>query len=170
MLAILAGSLTTGLIVVVISGLFSTVPVEVRTTILSAIAVVCAAMDWGAFPQFKRTLVGSRQVRQDIFSLGRLRGPAQFGYELGLGFRTTVTAMATYSVALGLLLLGPTLAETLVCASGFGVGRCLPVLGIVLGHGQTDWHRAFHSRSRTIVPTLSTSISLLLLYVAFDKI
>ena len=54
-------------------------------------------------------------------------GAWRFGLEMGTGLRTYVPAVAPYVLLLGLVLARPTLAEVLLAAAGFGVGRTVPL-------------------------------------------
>jgi hypothetical protein len=65
----------------------------------------------------------ARQVPQDVLHRDLLRGSARFGFELGTGVRTYVSATAPYVLAVGVLLLGQDLAVALLAGIGFGAGR-----------------------------------------------
>ena len=65
----------------------------------------------------------ARQIPQDVLHRHLLRGSAQFGFELGTGVRTYVSATAPYVLAAAVLLLGQDLAVAVAAGLGFGAGR-----------------------------------------------
>lgn len=81
------------------------------------------------------------------------RGPAmaalQFGFELGTGTRTYVTANAPYIVAVGVILLA-SVSEALLTGIAFGGGRALMVLLRVADRNRTLWDDRLKSQSTLI--------------------
>jgi hypothetical protein len=71
----------------------------------------------------------ARQVPQDVLQRDLLRGSLQFGFELGTGVRTFVSATSPYVLAVALLLVGQQLPVAVLAGLGFGAGRAAtPVL------------------------------------------
>jgi hypothetical protein len=67
----------------------------------------------------------ARQIPQDVLQRRLLLGTLQFGFELGTGVRTFVSASAPYVLALGLLLSHQGFPATVVVGTAFGLGRSL---------------------------------------------
>ena len=67
----------------------------------------------------------ARQIPQDVLQRRLRLGTLQFGFELGTGVRTFVSASAPYVLALGLLLSHQAFLPTAVVGTAFGLGRAL---------------------------------------------
>jgi hypothetical protein len=106
-----------------LSGLAAPVPPAGRTWAIVAIAVLGVLREAGVIrvplPQ------NARQVPQDVLQRRLRLGTLQFGFELGTGVRTFVSASAPYVLALGLLLSHQGPAATAVVGTAFGAGRAL---------------------------------------------
>jgi hypothetical protein len=123
-------------------------------------ALLCVLRDAGAvrlpLPQ------NARQIPQEVLQRHLLRGTLQFGFELGTGARTYVTASAPYAVAAGLLLWGG-LGTALLAGAGFAAGRALtPVLRLASGD-VTGWDARLADRRRTLKVTTASTVLLALL-------
>ncbi|MEV4257908.1 hypothetical protein AB0J52_32505, partial [Spirillospora sp. NPDC049652] len=99
------------------------VPGPARAVLTVLVAAVAAAREAGLvrlpLPQ------NSRQIPQEVL-MHRLRtGSLQFGFEMGTGVRTYVSASSPYVLALGLLLAHMSGPATLLAGVAFGVGRAL---------------------------------------------
>ena len=65
-----------------------------------------------------------RQIPRDVFGSGVVAGTARFGFELGTGVRTYMSASAPYLLAILVVLLGNAAWLIVVpMALGFGIGR-----------------------------------------------
>jgi hypothetical protein len=73
-----------------------------------------------------------RQIPAEVFGGGLVRGAYRFGLELGTGTRTYVPSPAPYLLLLAVILGRPTLGAALLVALGFGVGRALPLVALVV--------------------------------------
>lgn len=108
------------------SGLAQPLPAPARTALVLLAALLALGRDAKLLsiplPQ------NARQVPQSVLQRGLVRGGLQFGFELGTGMRTYVSATAPYVVAIALLLTGPDLPEALAAGIGFGSGRALTAL------------------------------------------
>jgi hypothetical protein len=103
------------------SGLLAPVPAGVRRVALVAVALLGLLRELGVvrlpLPQ------NARQIPQEVLHRDRLRGSARFGFELGTGVRTYVSATAPYVLAAAVLLLGQDPAAAVAAGLGFGAGR-----------------------------------------------
>ncbi|MEV6105046.1 hypothetical protein AB0M28_10065 [Streptomyces sp. NPDC051940] len=78
----------------------------------------------------------ARQIPQDVLRRHLVRGTLQFGFELGTGVRTYVSASAPYALVLAVLLAGGPPAPALAAGLGFGAGRALtPLMRLLSGAG-----------------------------------
>lgn len=115
-----------------LSGLFAPVPREWRHGLIVAVALLALLRDAGVlhFPMPQN----ARQIPQEVLQRDLMRGTLQFGFELGTGVRTYVSASAPYVIALGVLLTGGGIATALAAGLGFGLGRALsPVVRLASG-------------------------------------
>ena len=97
------------------------VPAAVRVGVLLMVATLAVLRDLGvmrvALPENRRL------IPHTVFLAHPWRAAAQFGFELGTGVRTYVSASAPYVLAAGLLLLAPAWTVTLTAGAAFGLGR-----------------------------------------------
>lgn len=105
------------------SGLLSPIPLEWRHGMIVVAALLALLRDQGVlrFPMPQN----ARQIPQDVLQRDLVRGTLQFGFELGTGVRTYVSASAPYVLALGVLLAGGGLITAVAAGLGFGLGRAL---------------------------------------------
>lgn len=134
---LLLGGVVSALALFLLSGLGSLVPLTWRHLVVLAIAVVGALRDAGVvrfwLPQ------NTRQVPQDVLQRHLWRGSLQFGFELGTGVRTYVSATAPYVVALALLLSSPSVWVAVATGLGFGLGRAVTLVSRYLASDQPAW-------------------------------
>jgi hypothetical protein len=99
---LLLGGTLTATVLWLLSGLAAPLPDVVRTALIIAVAVLGVAREagWVRIPMPQN----ARQIPQEVLRTRIRRGALQFGFELGTGVRTFVSASAPYVVALGLLL------------------------------------------------------------------
>jgi hypothetical protein len=120
-LGLLLGGTLTATVLWLLSGLAAPLPGPVRTVAILAVAVLGVVREAGwvrlPLPQ------NARQIPQEVLRDRVRRGALQFGFELGTGVRTFVSASAPYVVALGLLLAHQGPVTTILAGTGFGVGR-----------------------------------------------
>jgi hypothetical protein len=115
-----------------LSGLFAPVPREWRHALIVAAALVALLRDADVlrFPMPQN----ARQIPQDVLQRDLMRGTLQFGFELGTGVRTYVSASAPYVIALGVLLTGGGVTTAVTAGVGFALGRALsPVTRLASG-------------------------------------
>lgn len=144
-LGLAAGGVVTGLIVAVAGGLLSWVPATVGSYIVAAVAlaVVLRDLDVVSIPLPARKW----QVPRSILDLEPRRAAAGFGFQLGLGFRTYVTASSPYLLVVALIFLKAPLTLCLACGAAFGLGRLAIALGRYLSADGDDWESLADSRA-----------------------
>ena len=155
---LLAGGALSATVLWLAAGLAQPLPAPARHTLVLLAALLGVARDAKLvtipLPQ------NARQVPQSVLQRGLRSGGLRFGFELGTGVRTYVSATAPYVVALALLLSGPGLLEALATGVGFGAGRALTAL---LRYGSRlaidVWNR--HLEARLTWITLGASASIL---------
>lgn len=129
---LLLGAVLSATVLWLFSGLLSPVPAELRYGMLVVAALVALLRDAGVlrFPMPQN----ARQIPQDVLQRDLVRGTLQFGFELGTGVRTYVSASAPYVIALGVLLAGDGLVTAVAAGIGFALGRALsPVARLASG-------------------------------------
>lgn len=125
-----AGSLLTGALLLVLSGLVSWLPERVAAGLLVA-AVVALAVRAAGLLDF-RLPQNSRQIPAEAFLAPAPRAAFAFAFELGTAMRTYITKEAPYVAALVMILLapsslGPAILAMVLLALGFAIGRSLIV-------------------------------------------
>ncbi|MDQ3381115.1 MAG: hypothetical protein M3546_12500 [Actinomycetota bacterium] len=97
----------------------------------------------------------AQQIPRSIFDQGLARAAFRFGFELGTGARTHVTATTPYILAAAILLHFASLQEAIAAGVGFGAGRALmPTVRALSGIGER-WDAALQSGIRWVVPVAS---------------
>lgn len=145
---LLAGGLLSATTLGLLSGLSAPLPERWRFVGIVAVAVLGLLRELGLVPI--RLPQNARQVPQDVLQRNLRRGALQFGFELGTGVRTYVSASAPYVLAVALLLGGQRLPVALLAGVGFGVGRALtPLARRAAGTGD-GWDDDLRVRLRTI--------------------
>jgi hypothetical protein len=122
-LGLLLGGAVSGAVIWLLSGLTAPLPSYARTAAILLIAALGAAREFGLFPV--PLPQNARQIPQEVLQFRMRRGSLQFGFELGTGVRTYVSASAPYVLTLCLLLSHQALVPTLLAGTAFGLGRAL---------------------------------------------
>ena len=158
---LLGGSLLTATVLWVFSGLAEPLPVAARDAAVLGVAALAVLRDGGVLrvplPQ------NPRQVPQEVLLRSWHRGALRFGFELGTGVRTFLSASAPYAVAAALLLGGPSLVGAALPAGlGFGAGRALaPLLRRASGDG-VAWDNWLAARSRLLRIGCAVAVAVIL--------
>ncbi|MQY08144.1 hypothetical protein [Actinomadura macrotermitis] len=122
-LGLLLGGILSATVIWLLSGLAEPLPSSARALAIVAVAALGAAREFGLLsiplPQ------NARQIPQEVLQTRLRRGSLQFGFELGTGVRTYVSASTPYVLALGLLLSHQGPFATAAAGSAFGAGRAL---------------------------------------------
>lgn len=136
----MAGGVATSLLLWGLSGVFAWLPTFAAASSVIAFCAAVSARDvgWCEFwlPEMRRL------VPRDVFRTGRVPGSALFGFQMGTGLLTYVSAGAPYVLALALLIGLPREAGLyILCGLGFGLGRALtPTLRVASRDGRCwDW-------------------------------
>jgi hypothetical protein len=139
-----------------LSGLLHPVPLTWRQVAIVAIAVVGVLRELGVvrirLPQ------NARQIAREVLQRNVLRGALQFGFELGTGVRTFVSATAPYVVAAAILLAGLGIWAALATGLGFGLGRAVTTWSRYLARDPSSWDRMLAERMRLL--TVGTSLAI----------
>ncbi|MFY1594661.1 hypothetical protein [Micromonospora sp. WMMD737] len=150
-MGLIAGGLLSGSVLGLLSGLSAPVPVPWRYAGIVGVAVLGLLREVGLVPI--RLPQNARQVPQDVLQRSLRRGALQFGFEMGTGVRTYVSASAPYVLAVALLLGGQRLHVAMLAGVGFGVGRAMtPLARRAAGTGDR-WDADLRVRIRTITVT-----------------
>lgn len=150
-MGLIVGGLLSGTVLGLLSGLSAPVPVRWRYAGIVAVAVLGLLREVGLVPI--RLPQNARQVPQDVLQRSLRRGALQFGFEMGTGVRTYVSASAPYVLAVALLLGGQRLHVAMLAGIGFGVGRAMtPLARRAAGTGDR-WDADLRVRIRTITVT-----------------
>jgi hypothetical protein len=157
---LLAGGLTSALVLWLASGLVAPVPAGWRYGIVLAAGLVAVLRDLGVVTL--RLPQNARQIPQDVLRTGLVRGALQFGFELGTGVRTYVSASAPYVIALATLLAGQRWQVAVLVGLGFGGGRAASALARYASRGGDDWDARLASRLRPIVVAGSATVTVAL--------
>lgn len=117
---LLLGALLSATVLWLLSGLLSPIPDTWTLPLTTLAAAAGVARDAGILPL--PLPQNSRQVPQDVLQRDLVRGALQFGFEMGTGVRTYVSATLPYVLAVGLLLAGDA-QVALLAGTGFAAGR-----------------------------------------------
>ena len=143
------GSLTAVVPLWLVSGLTHPIPSDVRGSMLMIVALLTLLRDWEIL-RF-RLPENRRQVPQTVFAKGRSRAALQFGFEMGTGVRTYVTATSPYLLASYLLLTSPSMVVALTAGVGFGFARGILPIMRSLAPDSREWDIALDRWSRHLV-------------------
>lgn len=132
-LGMIVGGLVTAATLVTFSVVVSPAPETMR----AGAVVVLACLSVGREVQIVRFSLPQRTV---LIPSSRLEWPVPwgsfwFGLELGVGWRTRITTTVPYVLAIDVLLTG-NYSIAVVVASGWGLGRSIPVVAAVLSRSE----------------------------------
>jgi F0F1-type ATP synthase membrane subunit c/vacuolar-type H+-ATPase subunit K len=155
-LGLLLGGTLSSTVLWLLSGLAAPLPESVRTGAILAVAVlgVLRQAGWVRIPMPQN----ARQIPQEVLRSRIRRGALQFGFELGTGVRTFVSASAPYVLALGLPLAHQDAATTILAGTGFGAGRA-----VTAAVRYASRHDEWDDRRVTRMPLLAGAIGVTVL-------
>jgi hypothetical protein len=155
-LGLLLGGTLSATVLWLLSGFAAPVPGPVRTGAILAVGVLGVVREagWVRIPMPQN----ARQIPQEVLRYRVRRGALQFGFELGTGVRTFVSASAPYVVALGLLLAHQGPVTTILTGTGFGVGRA-----VTATVRYASRHDEWDDRRVTRMPLLANAIGVTVL-------
>jgi hypothetical protein len=143
---LLIGSLVTGSVLLLLSGVLSPIP---RVVALAGVALGTSILLLHEYGVVRLKLPENhRQVSQFVLHRPSLRPAVIFGIELGTGVRTYVPSVAPYTAALALLLMEPNWAVALSSAAGFALGRALMPTTRLLSGDVGVWDELLQRRLR----------------------
>ncbi|MFG2101202.1 hypothetical protein ACGFJ5_11410 [Micromonospora echinaurantiaca] len=150
-LGLLGGGLLSGVVLGLLSGLSSPLPPPWRYAAIVAVALLGLLRETRVvtipLPQ------NARQVPQDVLRRNPRRGALRFGFELGTGVRTYLSATAPYVLAAAVLLGGQRLLVAVLAGVGFGAGRAAtPLLRRAAGAVE-GWDADLAARLRLVTVT-----------------
>lgn len=130
------------------SGLLEVLPEAVRLTVIFPFVMLLPMRDLGilrfSMPEAKR------QIPSWMLRKGSM-GVFRFGFEMGTGARTYITASAPYLALLALIAVDPPPLSFLATGVGFGVGRWVTPLLRYLCRDPEAWDMTLESRNRILV-------------------
>ncbi|MEH0939012.1 hypothetical protein [Micromonospora psammae] len=162
----IAGGLLSGMVLGALSGLSAPLPMSWRYALIVAVALLGVLRETGvvAFPLPQN----ASQVPQDVLRHSPRRGALRFGFELGTGVRTYVSATAPYVLAVAVFLGGQRLHVAALAGVGFGLGRAATPLIRRASGAVEGWDADLGVRLRTITvagcAALAASFGLLFLH------
>jgi hypothetical protein len=127
------GAGVTALLAWVLGGVFEPLPAAARAAVLVLGAVTIWLAKDGPLSRWIHLPEARRQIPAEVLSGSMVRAAYRFGFELGTGVRTYVTSAAPYVLLLVVLLARLSLEETVLIGLGYGLGRALPLVGLLLG-------------------------------------
>jgi hypothetical protein len=143
---LLLGGLLSGLVLALAGGLVTPLPLAGRQVAAVTVALLGLLREAGLVPI--RLPQNSRQIGQDVLR-NPVRGALQFGFELGTGVRTYVSATAPYVLAIAVLLAGSPAAAVLA-GLGFGAGRAITPLLRQASAAPARWDALLTTRLRAV--------------------
>jgi hypothetical protein len=155
-LGLLVGGTLTATVLWLLSGLAAPLPGAVRAGAILVVAALGVAREagWIRIPMPQN----ARQIPQEVLRNRIRRGALQFGFELGTGVRTYVSASAPYVVALALLLGRQGPVTTILTGTGFGAGRA-----VTAAVRYASRHDEWDDRRVTRMPLLAGAIGVIVL-------
>ncbi|MGH3378408.1 MAG: hypothetical protein ACRDP6_27165 [Actinoallomurus sp.] len=153
---LLLGGTLSASVLWLLSGFAAPLPPPVRAGAIVAVAAVAVAREagWVRVPMPQN----ARQIPQEVLSSRIRRGALRFGFELGTGVRTFVSASAPYVVALGLPLAHQGPVTTILAGTGFGAGRA-----VTAAVRYASRHDEWDDRRVTRMPLLANAIGVTVL-------
>ncbi len=143
-----------------VSGLFGWIPLTIRLTFFAITAAALMAAELGfvdlPLPQ------NARQIPQSLFYRGVGRATLQFGFEMGTGVRTYVSATPPYLLAIALLLGFTDFVNAIAAGVGFGTGRAAVVWMRKWARDKERWDDLLKRRLTWMKPTTLIVLSVAL--------
>jgi hypothetical protein len=148
---LLCGGLLSAVALYLLSGLFAPLPAAWRRGTVVLVALLGLLRELGVVPV--RLPQNTRQVPQQVLQRNPVRGALQFGFELGTGVRTYLSASAPYVLAAAILLAAQPLHVAALAGLGFGSGRATTTLLFTASRSGSEWTARLQSRISVITAT-----------------
>lgn len=156
-----SGAFTSAFGLLVIGGLFTPIPFHIRTTfaLVSIIVLIVANLGLLDLKLPQRHF----QIDREVFDASPPVAAARFAFELGMGWRTYVTAKAPYAIILVLVLSSPpdlsaALITTSALALGYGLGRSRVVAAHAFSSQVAVDHPKFWLKTSDLLALLSAAM------------
>ncbi|MFC4852059.1 hypothetical protein [Actinophytocola glycyrrhizae] len=159
------GAVLSALVLWVAGGLATPVPSALRYGIVVAVAVLGVLRDAGAvrFPLPQN----ARQVPRTVWDDDVAKGSLRFGFEMGTGVRTYVSATVPYVLVAALVLTAPGLVTSVAAGAGFGLGRALtPTVRYAARDGDM-WDAVLHAHLRAVKLVSGSAVAVALALLLF---
>jgi len=152
---LMLGGIVSAITLWLISGIADPLSLEARFALFASIGVAALLRDVHviSFPIPQR----AQQIPRTVFERGLALAAVQFGFELGTGARTHVTATTPYIVAAAIVLHFTGFYDAVAVGVGFGIGRALMPSVRALSGTNERWDTALRQRIGWLVPVASGS-------------
>ena len=162
---LVAGGVLSATVLWLLSGLLRPLPEPLRYGLILGFATVAMLRDVGVLRL--RLPQNTWQIPQHVLQRGELTGPLRFGFELGTGVRTYLSATAPYVLAVGLLAGGLGVVTAALAGVGFGLGRAATPTVRRYSPDPAAWDELLRARSRplVVVATVAVAVSLMIALV-----
>lgn len=152
-LALVLGAIGSALGIWFVGGLIREAAKPFAQVLVALAAIALVAREF-RIVRFRLPAIG-RQVPQSVFSKRVYVAAFQFGFALGTGLRTRITANSPYLLFVALLLWVSDVESALALGVGFGAGRAFPAISRYLRKEEENWDDT--PRLRWMVPASSVA-------------
>jgi hypothetical protein len=154
---LMIGAMVSATVLWLLSGLAAPLPNPIAYGVVLVFGLVAVLRDAKVL-RF-RLPENRRLIPQEVLQRGIRSGSLQFGFEMGTGVRTYVSATAPYLVALALLLTEPGWLTALAAGAGFGAGRAATfLLRLASGLSIADWDDRLSRRLPWLIPAITGAV------------
>jgi hypothetical protein len=158
---LILGGVSISVVLYASSALLAPAAMPIRAVAFAVFSLVAVARDLHLV--HLRLPENARLVPIDVLASGLVRGAIQFGFEMGTGVRTFITASAPYVLAAALLLIPVSLAAVVAAGAFFGLGRMLMLLFRYWSRSGERWDALLRRRFPLVVPLATVGVSGLVL-------
>lgn len=148
MAGLLVGGAVSGVAAAIAGGLLSVIGDGPAVVAALATAGLMMAADFGLVGV--RLPQNARQVPQTVIARGPIVGSLQFGFEMGTGARTYVTAAAPITLAVAAVLIGSG-SEAVAAGLAFGAGRAVATISRRMSGASRVWDERLVSQHAILV-------------------
>jgi len=156
------------LVVVIISGVFSPLPVPLRYALAIALSLVVLAAERGygglRLPQ------SERQIPPQVVAARRASSAWRFALLYGTGIFTFLPTAVPHVIVIWLALVATATPTILLAGVAFGVGRGVPLLARALATDRTSFQRALERTAATFQRVAAPALLLLCGFVGWQSL